>query len=157
MDGMCADYFTKDDCFHLTQHILSVIGMLVSVTTWESVTLLKGTGLALKTSVLQVTVLIYSCMECLLGLSALLSEDRACGNDGTAMVAGARTCAACGIFHVWSDNSCLGHHHTGTTPCLYKLTPFISTTILLGVKVLLGLVQKPLCYCTVQFVILLLF
>lgn len=92
-----------------------------------------------------------------LGSVCFYLKDRTCGNDGAAMVAGARTCAACGIVHVWSDNSCLGHHHTGTTPYIYKLTPFISTAILLGEKVLQGLVHELLYYSIVPFVIMLLF
>lgn len=135
--------------------------MQVSITSYQQmgkrVTLLQGTGLALKRRVLQVTVFISSWSNVCLGSVCFYLKDRACGDDGAAMVAGARTCAACRIVHVWSDNSCLCHHHTGTTPFIYKLTPVISTTVLLGEKVLLGLVHELSCYSVVPFVILVLF
>lgn len=89
----------------------------------------EGRQLALKRPVLQVTVVIFSWSNVCLGSVCFYLKGRVCADDGAAVAAGARTCAACRIVHVWVDNSCLGHHHTGTTLCSSKLTPFISTTI----------------------------
>lgn len=157
---MCVDYLTKDKCFHHTQHILSVIGMLLSVTNYQQMVkgdIVAGDRAGFKEPRVQATVLISSQRNVCLGSVCFYLKDRACEDDGAAMVAGARTCAACRIVHVWSNNSCLGHHHTGIAPRIYKLPPFISTTILMGEKVLLGLMHELLCYSIVPFVTLLLF
>lgn len=96
----------------------------------------------IKRPMLQDTLLIYSWRNVCV---CVYLKDRACGDDGTAMVASTRACVACRILHVWSDNSCLGRHHTGTTPCIllyYWLRKFY------WVKLLSTLLCCSIVHCT---------
>lgn len=75
-------------------------------------------------------------------------------DDGDAMVVGAGARAACWIVHVRSDNGCLSHHHAGQH---IQMTTFQKYTVLIGEKVLLGLVHELLCYCIILCAFILIF
>lgn len=77
MDGRCVDYLIKDDCFHRTQHILSLIRMLVSVTNYQQIgksDIVAGDKAGVKESHAPSHGIHFLLEECELGISVFLSE-----------------------------------------------------------------------------------